>query len=50
MLGESFFQMFLDLERQSVLEQTRNVLSVVTVTIADREEVTMSEVEHVRVR
>jgi len=42
--------MFLDLEWQSMLEKARNVLTVMTVPIADREEMTVPQVEHVRVR
>ena len=42
--------MLLDLEWQSVLEQARHVLTVVTVPVADREEMTVSQVQHVWVR
>ena len=42
--------MFLDLERQSVLEEAGDVLAVVTVAVADGEEMTVSQVEHVGVR
>ena len=38
------------MERQSVLEQPRDVLAVVTVPVADGEEMTVSQVEHVGVR
>ena len=42
--------MLLNLERKSVLKQTGDILTIVTVTITDREEMTMSQIEHVRIR
>ena len=49
MLCQCFFQVFLNLERKSVLEKTGNILSVVAMTVTDREEVAVTEVKHVRV-
>lgn len=42
--------MLLDIEWKSVLQKPRYVLAVVTVSVTDREEMAVSEVEYVRVR
>ena len=47
MLGQSFLKMFLYLERKSMLEETRHILAVMAMTITNREEVAMPQIEHV---
>lgn len=47
MFDKSFFEVFFDLERQSVLEKSRNFLSIVTVAVTHWEKVTVAQVEHV---
>ena len=46
-LRQTLLEVLLNLERQSVLEQTRNFLSIVTMAITDGEEVTVTQIEHV---
>lgn len=50
MLSECFLKVLLNLEGEAVFEQAGHLLAVVAMTITDREEMTMAEVEHVRVR
>ena len=44
MLCEAFLQILFDLEGETVLQQATNFLSVVPMTIADGEEVGVSEI------
>ena len=46
-LRQTLLEVLLNLERQSVLEQTRNFLSIVSMAITDGEEVTVTQIEHV---
>ena len=46
-LRQTFFEVLFNLEGQPVLEQTRHFLSIVSMAITDREEVTVTQIEHV---
>ena len=46
MFSESLFQMLINLERKTMLQKSRDILSVVPMAITYREEMTVSEVQH----
>ena len=50
MLREPVLEELLNLERQTVLQKPRYLLSIVSMAITDREEMAVSEVQHVGVR
>lgn len=49
MILQALLQVLLNLEGQTMLEQARDFLTIVSMAITDREEVAVAQVEHVRV-